>query len=207
MNFDNDNNFMSNESIFQNVEAYNAMSSQMMNASNIDYESLNNNGLLSKLVNKINDKLDEFTDKDKKEQKKLEKIVENFINEDGDFLQIMSQFGCVLVVQENGIEIQCEQFDLTGKITLKENSKTEYELDENAKKILYIISKVLDNLDHIDGSMDKNEEEGFYPVGELEKKTITVKGEEKEVFAGTLMNEKGETKQIYFLNGREVQPD
>lgn len=202
---EDEDNYLNNESIFQDVETNNYITAQSIKINNVDYENFKDSGLLSKLVNKISDKIDEFSDKDKKEQKKLQKIAQQFADENEDFIGLMASFGCVFVALEDCIELHCEQFNLVGKIT--QNEKKENILDENAKKILYIISKIVTNIEKIDNSMDKNEEDGFYPVGELEKQTIKINGEEKEVFSGTLMNEKGETKQIYFLNGREVQPD
>jgi hypothetical protein len=194
-----------NDSIFSesNMEKYQQELSG--DSEELNYEEISENNPLLKMIDTLQAKISKVTSKEERELRKLQKQADKLFEDCGDMMQLLKDFGCVWVIKDEHIEVQSKKLNITGIMTLNEDGV--FDFDENMKKILYIIGKVVQNVDEADRQMDKHESEGFYPIGSLEECTIMLDGAEVKVLKGTLQNEKGETKQVYFKNGREVSPD
>ena len=201
MVFNNDNNFNPNGSIFEHTDITN-----YPNMPNTDYNLPQNTGNIkgsnfaSKLFKAISEKIKEFDSQ--KEIKDLQKKAEELFKGNEDIIQLLHSFGCFFKIEENYIELSCEKFNLSGKIITNENNEMEF--DEDAEQILRYISQIIVSSNNMEDSLDYMEQNGFYPVGELEKHKAIIEGKECEVLVGTLKNDKGETKQVYYYNGKEV---
>ena len=198
------NKYTANDSIFEDSEVAELFSAKNIDVDAFNYENLKDDGLFSKLINALSDKLDS-TSKQNKEQKKLQKIAKNTFKDSEDMIKLLNEFGCVFVINEDNIELKSSRFNMSGKIVI--NSEQKLEFDEEAKKLLLLVAQHIEKINNADSNFDKNEEEGFYPIGELAETDIMLNGQETKVLCGTLVNASGVTKQIYFYNGVEVVPD
>ncbi|MCM1264691.1 MAG: hypothetical protein NC200_00705 [Candidatus Gastranaerophilales bacterium] len=207
MNFDESNEknkYTAHDSIFEDSEVAGLFAAHNIDIDAFDYEKIKDDGLFSKLINTISDKLTS-TPKIDKNRKKMQKLADDAFKDNEDMLKLFNDFGCVMVLHEDYIELNAERFNLSGKISLNDENK--FEFDEDAQKILYIISQLIEKVNNADANFDKSEQEGFYPVGDLEETIIMLDGQETKVLCGTLMNASGMTKKMYFHNGVEVVPD
>jgi len=200
MNYDNDENSQMSGSIFSNPELINPTPVQQPPAQ----EEKKPTDLLSNLIRHITSKIiDPETGQSIKEQKKLQKIIEKVVEEHGDLLQIFEDFGAKLIYkEEKTVEIVVPKFGMTGEMRTDENG--EIILDDNAKEIFTKMAHYVNSVNSFEFSMHMYEQLGFYPVGELVAETITYKGKELKVQKGVLMNDKGESKNIYIYKGQEL---
>jgi len=207
MDFDDnqkDEKFLSaNESIFEDSEIKSANDFSQISGEPFDYESLKDDSLISKFLNALSDGI--LNGAENRENKKLQKTAAKLFKGNEEFIKLLNDFDCSLIHKQNVIEIKCEKFNLSGNITIETDGNMLF--DENSQKILYYIAKVVNHSENMDNLLNNNEDDGFYPVGNLVKQKIMLNGKETEVLTGILANTKGETKQIYYYNGKEVQPD
>ena len=133
-------------------------------------------GLVDRLVKKPLKKSAE-----KKEKERFESV----IKENEKLFLILSKYGCDIVIEADGIIINYPKMNLSGKLTLKNDTA---EFDENAKKIFQYIAQFEVQSGKLEQIIDSYEAQQFYPTGNLEKKTITYEGKEIEVMVGTFMN-------------------
>lgn len=201
---DDSKKYTGHESIFEDSEVADLLAAKAISPESFDYEAIQDDGLLSKLIN-ILGAFSKTSSKQNKETKKLQKLADNLFKDNEDILMLLNDFGCTMTIQDDYIEFKSERFDMTGKISL--NSDKEPEFDDNALKILKSIAFVMENVNHADSRLEDNEKEGFYPVGDLEKQVIMLSGKETEVMKGTLANSSGAVRYVYFYNGKEVTPD
>ncbi len=145
------------------------------------------------------------------DEPKRKKEIQNYIksgtetlSEFEDILTLFHDTGCNIIVKDNLIELEYPVLNLKGTITLKDGEAV---FDEVTNKILAHISAVIVNTNKLDDILNSYEEEGFYPVGDLTKKTIILNGKQTEVLLGEMMNKKGETRNVYYYKGKEVTPD
>ncbi|MCD8377442.1 MAG: hypothetical protein LUB59_01490 [Candidatus Gastranaerophilales bacterium] len=200
----NDDNLISeSESIFEGTKSMNSPGIEGFNTGAIDYESVRRDNFVVKLLDTISREL--LSGREEKEQKRFQKQAEKLLKNDIDILKLLSSFGCIFVYNQDYMELRCEQFNLTGKINTNTDGKLTF--DDTAIKILYMITDIIEKTNNIDSIIDSHEQDGFYPVGELTKQKIMLDGKECEVLTGKLSNNNGETRQIYYYNGKEVFPD
>lgn len=159
--------------------------------------------LLGTFLNSIKNKLDET--KRYKEEKNLQEELQNFVDQNEETILILKSFGCKLTfLSLNAIEISSEEFNIKGHIYTKDDT---VEIDEECKKLFAIISTIISGGYRIEDTLNKYEQEEFYPYGEIEQIPVTYKGTEIKASKGTLMNPKGETRTIIFYRGYEITPD
>ncbi len=206
MNFDNskDDNILSGqESIFEDSEVSALRNSNKYLDETKNLEDFQDNSIISKFFNALSNALNE--DEATKDRKKLQKYADKVFKDNENFIKLLYDFGCVMIYKKDCIELQCDKFKLKGKIITESDGTILF--DENSQKILYNISEIMKHSNNVDNIIDNNEAEGFYPVGNLEKKKVIYQGKEVEAFCGTLMNSLGQTKQIYYYNSKEITPD
>ena len=198
MSFGQDNNYNS-DSIFSSELKNNSDTTVPIMPPDIPKPSRESAGMLEGLVDRLIKKpLKDSANK--KEKTEFEKVVK----ENEELFKILMKYGCELVMQEDGAIINYPKMKLSGKIIVK-NNKVEF--DEDVKKIFQYIAQFEVQSGNLEQMIDSYEEQEFYPVGELEKQTVTYQGKEVEVMVGTLMNTKKETKKVYFYRGKEITPD
>lgn len=212
----NDNNFNMEDSIFEdsstNTESKNVTDvipenneyyNQLFIEKEIESEKkANKSSFATKIFSAISSKLDDMDIN--KENKKLQSAADKLFQGNEDILKLLYNFGCNFVINNDYIEFSCKKFNLTGKIVSNENNEMIF--DENAELILKYISQIIISSNRLEDTLDFQETNGFYPVGELEKQTAILAGKECEVLVGTLQNNKGEVKKVYYYNGQEVFP-
>ena len=206
MNFDNskDDNILSGqESIFEDSEVSALRNSNKQLDETKNLKDFQDNSIISKFFNSLSNALNE--DEGTKDRKKLQKYADKVFKDNENFIKLLYDFGCVMIYKKDCIELQCDKFKLKGKIITESDGTILF--DENSQKILYNISEIMKHSNNVDNIIDNNEAEGFYPVGNLEKKKVIYQGKEVEAFCGTLMNSLGQTKQIYYYNSKEITPD
>lgn len=160
--------------------------------------------ILSGLIRRISSKLvDPQTGQNIIEQRKMKKITDKMEEEVGEILFILKEYGAKLVYRSNEeFDIVVPRLALSGKITT--NKEGELILDDGAKEIFSKMAKYINNRNSFEFTMNMYAEIGFYPVGDLTEETITYKGRKLKVSKGTLMNNKGETRDFYMHNGQEI---
>lgn len=159
---------------------------------------------LSDMLNKLSSKL--LTGfQNQKEENSFKQLVEKTIKDNEEFFKLLTENDCKLKFSDRFVEINCEPLKLVGKIFMYNDAQIKPDL--NAQKIFKYLADKSIQKNNIEGPIDELEKEGFYPVGELEKMTITVNGEQTEVMAGMLANNNKETRTIYFKDGKQVFPD
>lgn len=191
MNYDDENSQMSG-SIFSNPEL-NAPSPARIPAQN----SPEKPDILSNLIRHLSSKLVES------DQKKIQKIADKIYEENGDMVQILNEFGAKLVCKPDYVEVVVARLALFGTIRVDEETG-ELVLDDGAKEIFTKMANYVNGRNSFEFTMNMYAEVGFYPVGNLTNEKINYKGRELTVLKGVLMNEKGETRNIYMHNGREL---
>lgn len=171
------------------------------------YKSHLNNNFIFKILDSISEKLGDIAQKNKTEReiKALQKYAENKLAGREEILKLFKSFGCHLTIMDKYVEMSCEQFNLKGKITFDKNQNAVF--DEDTMRIFRIIADIIKSSNSLEDVINEYEKQGFYPVGDLEQQTITVEGQQREVMAGTLQNQQGEQKKIYYANGKELFPD
>jgi len=142
--------------------------------------------------------------KNKLDASKFRKQLDKLIKQNQDLFDTFEKYGCKLIINENEVAVEYPKVNLKGQFTLNEDGTSEP--DENAKQILKYITKKILNSEKMSGMIDDYDEEGFYPVGELRRGIGILDGKEVTMFSGILINAQGETKAVYFLNGKEVFP-
>ena len=169
------------------------------------YSNIQTGSIVSKLFDVVSEKINEISDKQKLQ--KLQKEASKLFEGNEDIFRLFYMFGCELIYKKKYIELSCPTIKLKGKITINENNEANF--DENVMKIFEHITNIITSSNNLENTIDSLEAEGFYPIGELENKTIEINGENIEVMVGTLQNQNGETKNVYFYNGREIflKPD
>ena len=160
-------------------------------------------GGLSDMLNKLSSTLLKGMKADKNTIKQED--FDKFIAQNGEFLFMLTSCDCKIKFTDKYLELQCEPLNLTGKIFM--GTKDQFQPDENATKIFKYIANIANKMNGMELTMNRLEKEGFFPVGELKKQTVNVEGKPTEVMVGTLKNDKGETRTIYFNNGTEITPD
>lgn len=196
MVFNENSDFSQNNSIFNDPEL------QQGGYPQIEQTPPKSSGLL----NMFNTFVDKFIEepKKRKELKSLQKKADELLSEHEEVLKIFYSFGCNLYVNDGFIDIEYPPLNLKGRITLQNNTA---EFDETTNKIMEHLAKLVNETNNFGQFMDKYEEEKYYPVGELERTKVLLNKTETEVLCGVMMNKNGETKQVYFYKGKEVQPD
>ena len=193
-NNQNNNNFADNGSIFstpaQNMSMPASQDAPPMKS-----------GAVMKFMDTLMSKFGDEP-KPKEDIKKLVKEAEDLFKENEEIFHIMYQFGCNIEVAEGYVEFQYPALDLVGRLTFEKDK--EPVLDENAQKIMEHLAVLIQNSNGMDAMINSYEEEEFYPVGDLEKQVLTINNQQYEVMVGTLMNPKGETKKVYYQNGKDV---
>lgn len=202
---ENYENFNNSESIFDD-KSPEYSSDKMVNdlTSDAKYKSHLSNNFIYNIIDSISDKLEEFAKKNKtdREIKALKKFAENKLAGREAVLKLFKAFDCHLTVMDKCVEFSCKQLNMTGKITFDKNQKAIF--DETTINIFRTIAEIISNSNSLEDVIDKYEEQGFYPIGNLEKQTVTVDGKPKEVMVGTLQNQQGEQKKIYYSEGKEI---
>jgi len=195
----NNDNLFQNESIFQSAKNF----EDSMSANLKQQAQPQNTGLLGKFVKTITNKLNEYDEY--RDNKKLQSQIGKIFEKEEKTLELLMNFGCKL--EYNGptkINIIWDKYKLKGQINL--DSKCSEPFDAEAKKILGIIVNTILSSNNMENTIDRLEAEGFYPVGELENQTAILENKEVEVLIGTFENSAGETRKIYYYNGKEVFP-
>lgn len=198
MENNNDENFQS-ESIFQSAKNYEENIQKYP-----EQYSGESNGLFSKLVRTVTEKLNEYDTQ--KETKKFQETVQNALESDKDTIELLAKCGCkIQFTSNNKLLIRCDKYNLMGTIDMAAEGLDK--LDDGAKKIIRILYEVKTGSENMEDCIDKLEAEGFYPVGNLEKKEMMLEGKKCTVLAGTFQNNARETKKLYFYHGKQVFPE
>ena len=195
----NDNNSMEG-SIFNDPALKAEFTQPIMPVEPPSQPAVNVMKFFDSLVNKLVDE-----PKQKGEIKKLSKEGAAMLQEHEEVLKIFYEFGCNIVLRDGEIEIECPPINVVGIITVHEDGTTEF--DDATNQIMEYLSKMIVGSNNMNISINKYEDEGFYPVGELEKVVIKYKGQDVEALCGILQNDQGQTKKIYYYKGKEVTPD
>ena len=169
----------------------------------VNYPPAQKENLILKLFESFVEKFIEEP-KRRKEQKDFIESGQKMLGEYEDILTFFHDAGCLIVLNDNYIELEYPQLNLKGTITFKDGQP---EFDDTTNKIMNHLSNMVINTNKLDDIINKHEDEGFYPVGDLAKETIILNGESAEVLAGEMMNKQGQTKKVYYYQGKEVQPD
>lgn len=158
------------------------------------------------VLDMFNTFVEKFVDEPKRklELKNFQKQIDKQLGPTEEIFKIFYSFGCNLYVNEGFIEIEYPQLNLKGVITIKDGKA---EFDETTTKIMEHLARLVNGTNNFGQFMDKYEDEKFYPASDLERQEITYKGENITVLTGTLMNKQGQTKQVYYYKGQEINPD
>lgn len=192
MAYNDDNIINNNESIFSTLQE--SQNQQIQNG--LSDIRIHDNNIIKKFFEAVSEKLNEF--KLQKTQKDIEKI----FSEVGPFLRFLYDYGCTAELKNDGIIIVCESLNKKGTLTV--NKDKSVELDDDAKEIFNHVANLINKTNSLTEILNKYEEQGFYPVGELKTEKAIIDDKECEVLVGTLENDKKETKTIYYYNGKEV---
>jgi len=192
MAYNDDNIINNNESIFSTLQE----SQNQQIQSELSDIRIHDNNIIKKFFEAVSEKLNEF--KLQKTQKDIEKI----FSEVGPFLRFLYDYGCTAELKNDGIIIVCESLNKKGTLTV--NKDKSVELDDDAKEIFNHVANLINKTNSLTEILNKYEEQGFYPVGELKTEKAIIDDKECEVLVGTLENDKKETKTIYYYNGKEV---
>lgn len=194
MEYNDDRNFNNDESIFEDSSStQDRMESLKADLKEIPVE---NNSVITKFFDSIAVKLQD------NKLKKLQNEAEEMFKDTSSFLELLCNFGCFLEYNKDFIEISCKNIDKKGKILI--SKKKEIEFDDGAKEILSHIATLINRTDALHDIINKYEQQGFYPVGELEKENAIINGKECVVLTGVLENDRHEQKRIYYYNGQEL---
>ena len=194
MVFENNDNGMGNNSIFDSPSDVNSKDAGALNG--VNGTGYSETSFITKFFESVSGILK--AQKDKNLLKKADEMIE----ESGSFLNLLNNFGCKISVCVDFIDISCEELKLAGRTTV--NEKKELVFDENTKTILTYIANVINRTNSLHDIITKYEEQGFYPIGELEKEKAIINGQECEVLVGKLENSDKEQKTIYYYNGQEL---
>ena len=193
MEYNQDNGFNNNESIFTSLNNQPNLSGFQDNLQNVQIRS---NSVIGNFIDSISNKIEEF--KALKLQKEAQKVFE----ETGPFLRLLNEYGCVVELKPDCINVDCVPLKRKGVISIKEDKSLEY--DDDMKYIFSHIANLINRSDSLSDIITKYEEQGFYPIGELTKEKAIINGKECEVLVGTLENLQKEQKTIYYYEGQEL---
>ena len=139
-------------------------------------------------------------------EKQYKNQIGKMVKENEEIFAIFIKYGCMMTMAEDGVIIEYPPFKLSGKVTIKENEPAVF--DDGAMAIFQQLAKLIAHNDKIEDFVNSYEEQGYYPVGDLEKETVVYKGQNVEVLKGVLANpDKKLKKYVYFYKGREITPD
>lgn len=160
----------------------------------------------SGILDAFNTFVEKFVEEPKKklELKKIQKQADKLLKPQEEILKIFYSFGCNIYMNDDSIDIEYPKLNLKGKITIV-GDKAEF--DETTNQIMEHLAKLVDGTNNFGNFMDKYEDEDFYPVSDLEREEILYNGNKITALTGTLMNKQGQTKQVYYYKGKEIEPD
>ena len=163
---------------------------------NIDLSQFENANPIVKFFGKLSEFL--LTTKEYRETKKLQEKIDEFVNENSDFLEMLNNFGCRIVYNKDHTEFICEKYNLTGKIYTETDNTLKF--DDNAKKILQYMAQEIHSVTKLSDTLDEYEKNGFYPVGTPQKTEING----RTIIIGTLRNRNGDEIQIDIKTGMRI---
>ena len=194
--YDRESDMSGADSIFEGVGMPQPSGLSELPPDRFDYQKIENPNPIVKFFDTLSDNL--LNSKIDRERKKLQKQINEFINENSDFLELLHNFDCKIIHKNSFIELNCGKYNLIGTVSILPDGTLKF--DDTAAKIIRLINQEISIVNKLDDTLNEYEKAGFYPVGTPVETEING----RKILVGTLRNTAGEEIQIDIRTGVKI---